>query len=229
MSRWHDEFENHPFQPIWANILKVTNSLTVDNTSVITHVQEAARLKKVVEYLDSLLQASDKELVPLLIWTDFQKQSQLCLNQMSAYYSSRNINNIANANAHLDNLLSYLKPYVVDGRTAARASTMAQKAYNDTVADHMASYVSEANTAISRIQDTLERVDQFASEIEPVINKAKQFDDWAFKGISGHKSLEGRIEDWALEVERNADQVESNHQSILETKSGKNKKQTWQK
>jgi len=222
VSRWHDEFDNHPFQGIWNQLQNVTANISVDDIAIATDIQEVARLRKVMKYLENLLEASDKELVPLSTWAQFHKQCQNCLNQVNTYNSNRNIAHLEAANGHLDNLLSYLKPYVVDGKSAARASTMAQKEYNNTVSDHVSSFVEEATTAILKIQNTLREADQVANEIEPIVDKAKQFNDWAFKGIGGEDSLESRIDDWAHEVENTASEISSYHQSLLIKKSDKN-------
>ena len=44
MSRWIDTFENHPFQEIWNKIFKISDELTIDDDTVVTNVEEIARL-----------------------------------------------------------------------------------------------------------------------------------------------------------------------------------------
>ncbi len=219
MSRWHDEFDNHPFQLIWKQLLNITNNISLDGSDIVTDVQEVARLKKVIKYIESLLEACDKELVPLQTWGNFQGQCQNCLQQVSKYHTNRNIVHMSAANGHLDNLLSYLKPYVVDGRGAARASTIAQKEYNKTVSGHISGFVKEANTAISKIHATSKRVDLVAREIEPVVNKVKSFENRVFHDKN---SLEAKIDHWATEVEGTASRIQVYYKSLFTDKSGKN-------
>jgi hypothetical protein len=45
MSRWQTEFEQHPFQEKWRVLLEEVPSLSVDDQTVLTSVQELARVK----------------------------------------------------------------------------------------------------------------------------------------------------------------------------------------
>lgn len=106
MSRWQTEFEQHPFQEKWREILEEVPSLTVDDQTVLTAVQELARVKKVVEYLREAIASVDVELVPKSIWDNFNTQCSPCLQEVANYKSNRNISHLKTANQHLDNLLS---------------------------------------------------------------------------------------------------------------------------
>jgi len=113
MSRWIKQYEEHPFQSIWNEIVGLEKELKVDDSTIVTSVEEIARLKKVIIFVNELLNSSDPELIPKTIWGNFQDQSDSCLQQIKSYQSNRNINHIAHANGYLDNLLSYIKPYQV--------------------------------------------------------------------------------------------------------------------
>ena len=133
MSRWIQQFENHAFQPVWEKILGVTEDILVDDETVVTSVEEIARLKKVVNYLGSLLEACDPELIPPTTWDNYHAQSNSCLEQINNYQSNRNIGHITNANKHLDNLLSYLRPYQVVAGKAAKSASASFVAYTKTI------------------------------------------------------------------------------------------------
>ncbi|WP_299011957.1 hypothetical protein [uncultured Shewanella sp.] len=110
MSRWIETFENHPFQSNWERILRVIGEVIVDDETIVTSVEEIARLNKVVEFLNNLLKSCDPELIPESTWNNFSTQSNGCLKQINSYQSNRNIIHITNANNHLDNLLTYIRP-----------------------------------------------------------------------------------------------------------------------
>jgi len=219
VSRWHDEFENHPFQPIWNKIIEATTSIVAHDGGDLLAIQEVARLRKVIQYLINLLGACDKELVPLHTWDNFKNQCDECFSHIETYTLLFDNNSIAMANSSLDNLLSLLKPYVVDGAGAARASIAAQREYNRTVSEHISSFVKDSNTAITRIKGNLKRVNQFASDIELVIKKVKQFEDRVF---NGKKPLEGKIDDWAIEVENTAAHIKDFHNSLFQNEPNRN-------
>lgn len=71
MSRWIQQFENHAFQPFWKKIIEETVNISVDDETVVTSVEEIARFKKIVTYLNSLLKACDPELIPSSTWENF--------------------------------------------------------------------------------------------------------------------------------------------------------------
>lgn len=113
MSRWMQQFENHVFRLNWDLIKSLLIEAKVDDQSVITSVSELGRLKKVVSYIDGILGSLDPELVPLTTWDSFNQQASLCVGELSAYISNKNIGHIQNANTYADNLLTYVRPYMV--------------------------------------------------------------------------------------------------------------------
>lgn len=113
MSRWIEEFENHPFQDTWTELKKQLKDCTIDDETQITSVKELARLNKAISYLNKMMGMLDLELVPLKTWTNFQNQLNPCLQQITNYNSNRNIAHLQNANTHVDNLLSYIRPYMI--------------------------------------------------------------------------------------------------------------------
>ncbi|QUE92028.1 hypothetical protein [Pseudomonas sp. SCA2728.1_7] len=46
MTRWIQEFNQHPFNHVWKDLLAAVKSVVVDDVTVATTVQELARLKK---------------------------------------------------------------------------------------------------------------------------------------------------------------------------------------
>ena len=167
MSRWDDEFRNHAFQSYWQALKSEVPQLTVDDMTITTNTQEVARLRKVIAYLDTVIEAVDPELVPPSTWTNFVGQAEACLQQVRAYTSNRDIGHINNANANADNLLSYVKPYMVAPSDAAKAANSALLAYQQQVESYlkavsvMAASVGDA----SRTElDSLKQSAQFARD-----------------------------------------------------------------
>ncbi|GJI93258.1 hypothetical protein [Duganella hordei] len=167
MSRWDDEFRNHPFQSYWQALKSEVPKLTVDDMTIATNTQEVARLRKVIAYLDTVIEAVDPELVPPSTWSNFVGQAEGCLQQVRAYISNRDIGHINNANANADNLLSYVKPYMVAPSDVAKAENSALLAYQQQVESHLkAVSVMAANIGdASRAElDSLKQSAQFARD-----------------------------------------------------------------
>ena len=85
MSRWVQQYENHPFRKIWERLLEDLNSVSVDDQSIVTSVQELARLKKVVIFIDEMVSSIDPELIPLSIWDSFNSQATSCSQQIAKF------------------------------------------------------------------------------------------------------------------------------------------------
>lgn len=125
MSRWIDQFNLHPFQTIWQQLKGDLSIAKIDDQTVITDVTELARLKKVVAYIDGMIQSIDPELVPSTTWDSFNDQATNCDSQIAAYNTNRNIGHLQNANNHADNLLTYIRPYmVVNGKVGKHFKTL---------------------------------------------------------------------------------------------------------
>ena len=103
MSRWIDSFSNHAFNATWEDLKTQLEKSEVDET-IISNVEELARLKKVIAFIDNTLNNMEPELVPLSFLGDLNNQISECRNQISNYNSSKNIDYITSANAYADNL-----------------------------------------------------------------------------------------------------------------------------
>lgn len=118
MSRWEMTFHNHPFQEKWQHTKELINKLEIVDQTIKTDIEELARLKQVIRYIDELLKSVTPELVPLSTWPNFQNQTETLFINASNYYNSRNISHLLLCNENCDNLLSYIKPYIIDSTKA---------------------------------------------------------------------------------------------------------------
>lgn len=175
MSRWQTEFEQHPFQVDWKALLAEAPALTVDDQTVLTSVEELARLKRVVEYLRSAIESLDHELIPKSIWDNFQGQCSACLQQVQQYKSNRNMAHLQAANQHLDNLLSYVKPYLILPEAAIKV-----------LADSAIAYRSQLEQSV---KDFLEKSIASASEISTQSRNSKKLLDALLQSKSRIDSL----------------------------------------
>ena len=129
MSRWQTEFEQHAFQASWRTLLQEAPTLTVDDETVVTSLEELARFKRAIEYLQAAIGSMDVELVPRSVWDSFSQQCPPVLDQIRAYKSNRNIAHLQAANQHVDNLLSYVRPYLILPEQAINVLVSAASSY----------------------------------------------------------------------------------------------------
>ena len=127
-------------------------SLSVDDQTVLTAVQELARVKKVMEYLREAIESIDVELVPKSIWDNFNGQCGPCLQELTNYKSNRNIVHLQNANQHLDNLLSYVKPYLILPESVIKVIGAAAQAYRSQMENSVATFQKQIEVAANSIE-----------------------------------------------------------------------------
>lgn len=227
MSRWQDKFNSHPFQKIWTQISDETNNLTVDDDSIGSNVEEIARLKKVVSFISSLLNAIDPDLVPLKTWQNFHGQCQPCLNEIKAYESNRNIQHITNANDnHLDNLLTYLRPYVVSPDKSTAAATRAMKEYSKTVSEGLTKFKDDSleyYREFKAYSDELRSLKtDFTKQFESLKIIHQEIDSLRvkyFEGTEAEEAVDSRINEMVSNLEDHYTQISEYHAELLESGS----------
>ncbi len=152
MSRWIDHFNLHPFQSIWQQLKNELSIAKIDDQTVITDVTELARLRKVVAYIDGMVQSIDPELVPATTWDSFRDQATNCNQQIAAYNSNRNTGLLQNANSHADNLLTYIRPYMVVNGKVGEALQNSIKSYAETVEEYGNSFRIKSQELLDEIR-----------------------------------------------------------------------------
>jgi cell division protein FtsB len=158
MSRWQTEFEQHPFQSYWKGLQDEVPLLEVDDQTIQTSLDEVARLKRVIAYLGSLIASVDAEMTPKSVWDNFQQQAEQCLAQVRSYASNRSIGHIQNANTNADNLLSYVKPYLVLPQEIVAALGASSRAFQDQVLQFVDAVRDQSNDVAATIQKNFETI-----------------------------------------------------------------------
>lgn len=226
MSRWQDKFKNHPFQKNWKELQEKVSELSVDDESVTTDVQEIARLKKVVEFLKRVMMALDPELVPESTWANFHKQCQPCLSEITAYSANRNIQHIVNANANADNLLTYVRPYLVDAGEAANAAVSGFKVYQQSIADGLKEFKEQAleyHREFKEVSDEFrdEKIEfnkQF-KELTEIHEAVESLRNRYFEGSLDEPSVQEKINEMVSRLEEYYMQISEYHSELLENGS----------
>jgi len=215
MSRWVDSFENHPFQAVWSNIIKVAEEIIVDDATIVTSVEEITRLKKVVSFLKELLLSCDPELIPESTWVSFHSQSDACLQQINQYQNNRNIGHITNANANLDNLLTYIRPYQVVAGKAAKSASTAFSAYTKTISTYLSSFQSEAGSLLTEIVDLKSQAIDNANKLQDIHRRIKDLDT-SFFDDTDSESLSTRMVNFESHQEKSYEKINRLRAELLE-------------
>ena len=215
MSRWTEQFENHPFQASWKGVFKAVEEVTIDDETIVTSVEEVARLNKVVTFLNGLLKSCDPELIPGSIWQNFHSQSNSCLQQINSYKSNRNIGHITEANNHLDNLLTYIRPYQVVAGKAAQSASASFVAYTKAINTNLTSFQKEASALLTEINQFKNLAENDATESEAANTRIKELETNYFDD-SGDESLTTRINNFEEKLEENYEKIQKYKAELLD-------------
>jgi hypothetical protein len=216
MSRWIQEFNQHPFKGIWDSLLEQANQLDVDDKTVETTVQELSRLKKALSFVNGIIANADLELTPRTIWSNCQSQADACLQQVRAYESNRNAAHLTQANEHTDNLLTYVRPYMVAPAEALEAYGKAVHDYSNQVVSHIASFQKHARETQSKLTATVEAATSRANEITEIEERVKKIDAYFFDGIGGNAPAEKYLKEMISDVEEIHTKVETLREEIFD-------------
>lgn len=178
MSRWNEQLKIHPFQATWVELKRSLESAELVEGSSVAEFSELARLKKVISYLSTVLDATDPELIPLGKWDEFNSQAAACLSEVLSYVPSRNIGHLHNANYYADGLLSAIKPFVVASGRSARALSEAARDYSDVLTKLFEVYKKEAAEALTSIREakdvaTSDAINSSAALADVVANRVE--------------------------------------------------------
>jgi hypothetical protein len=216
MTRWIQEFNQHPLNLTWKTLLEEVAPLDVDDQTVTTTVEELARLKKVLAFVDSVIVNADVELTPKSVWGNCHGQADACLQQIRAYAVSRNVGNLVQANEHADNILTYVRPYMVPPEQALEAYGSAVRAFADQISDYISAFQARASSVQTTLTATMDEAISQQKEIETIELRAKQFDQYLFDGIEGNDPAEKYIKQMVSEVEASHEAVEAARQKLLD-------------
>lgn len=185
MSRWLDTFESHAFQSTWTQLKSAIEEAEVDDKTVVTSVLELSRLTKVVQFVDELLNNIDPELVPLSTWDSFHAQATPCLDQINAFNSNRDIQHIVQANAHADNLVTYVRPYTVAVSKAGKAMQRALRSYSGTVDTYLESFQNKGTEILEHIGENKIKSETVFNAIDGMQLRIHKFEEELFQSEDG--------------------------------------------
>lgn len=222
-SRWSTEFEQHPFQSLWSSLKENLESLETDDQTVSTSVYELARLKKVTSYLDEIITAIDPDMTPRSIWGNFQQQLAPCLEQVNAYKTDKNIQHIIQANEHADNLLTYVRPYLVVPDKAVSALKKSAGTYVSELVKHVEAFRVKSASTVEDINKNKASSDAGVTAIAESRNKVNDWLKALFEGEGETPAIKLSIEQLLQKATEQQGQINKLHAEIFvstpETKS----------
>ncbi len=217
MSRWLEQFKNHAFWPEWNALKSELGKAEIDDETVLTSVQELARLKKVVKYLDGLMAAIDSELVPEATWTSFHQQCVPCKQELMNFNSNKNIAHLKAANNHADNLLSYVKPWVVlEPSDAAKSMVGALEEYNIIINKYSDKYREGAKVLVSDLAEIKSSSEKVLADMANLKENIKTYSSELFDDSEDRAAIKTDIDRLVVNFEEENEKIHSFYIKLLE-------------
>lgn len=215
MTRWTTEFQQHPFQALWKSLLETLEKAEVDDQTIPTSVEELARLKRVVVYLGSILRGLDPDITPKSIWTAFHSQLLPCLQQVEAYISNKNIAHIVQANEHIDNLLTYVKPYQVLPRDGVQALQLSAKSYSAQLEEYVNAFRSKSEKSLKTIAENSEKSDSLLFVSKEQTKEIVDFQSKLLFDTEESSSIKTQIANFQSSIEGKSKEIDELHGKLL--------------
>lgn len=215
MTRWALAYEQHPFKNSWTALFNDVGLLQIDDKTIVTTVEEVARLQKVIVFINGIIANADMDLMPQSIWQSGHSQAEACVQQVRAYNSSRNPAYLVKANEHADNLLTYVRPYMVPPVDALDAYGTAVRKFTDLVSNYVIAFQTDVAKVQLQVKSILEAVTLQKSLVDQVESRIKDFDAFLFEGVDGRDPAEKYLRELISKIEANHEAVLALHDRLL--------------
>lgn len=219
MSRWTDEFRNHPLQATWNDVKLIALPLAVDDKTIPTDVAELGRLKRVIRYLDELLRAVDPDIVPRSIWAGFHPQASALLEEVRAFALNRNVVHIQRANDHADNLLAYVKPYVALPASVISALSKSSRAYVAEVDDYVATFAEKSAAIVIDLEKSQNQAATLLADLTEINSRVSGFSNALLESTDERASIKDEIDQTVKILTDQAAAVHALHDKLFEGES----------
>lgn len=223
MSRWTETFRAHPIHTILDNTRKILSEAAYPTTAGDQGRDEIARLSKVLAFVESIIRATDPDIVNSNFLGGLQGSLQNLLNETSNFFANNNVSHLQNANSHADNLLNILAsqastPLGAEIAAAQEAANAYQAAIEKTAAETRSeldillrdsrSDFSEFKKAEKGLLDSIDRMEKRLGELESQIGSHLQNFNTAFQ--TSENARGERFEKWMQGYDSKLDEAFTN-------------------
>lgn len=225
MSRWNEQSKNHLFQASWSALKAALLAIEVRENISDDEFQELARLRKVITYVGSVLDATDPELIPLGKWDELNPQVVACANEIVAYTANPDIAYLRQANDYADSILSLARPIVPASGKSARALSEAAREQSETLAKFFSIYKKNASDALEVVRgkrDEAAAVAESAKELVSEIRTARN----EIVGTDGEEGSHAQIKEILADVEDSHEKVTGFYNDLLFGDEGQESKKS---
>ncbi|TXR53121.1 hypothetical protein [Reinekea thalattae] len=163
MSKWIDRFNSHALTGVWANLIQLIQDKSLDEGVTEDAVEDIARLRKVIYYLNGIYESIDPEVTPFNHLTNLQKNSQNCINEINAYKGNKNPGHLTNANNYADSIVIQFQQIPASVNAASTENIKKSvSAYSETIGSYISKYKNETKESVENL---FKRIEDLNGEI----------------------------------------------------------------
>lgn len=172
MSKWVDRFNAHALIGVWANLMELVQDDSLEEGATEDTIEDIARIKKVVIYLNGIFENIDPEVTPFNQLSNFQNSAQNCINEINAFKGNKNPGHLTNANNHADTLLIQFQQIPASLYAVSKKNvTESVSAYSKTIGSYISKYKKQTELSVSELAS---HIDNLNSEIEKKESKLSE-------------------------------------------------------
>ena len=205
MSKWIDKFNTHPVVGTWKSLVDLVCDINLASDATDDSIQDIARLRKVIIYLNGIFENIDPEITPFNHLSSLHKTAQNCVNEINSFKGNKNPGHLTNVNSYADTLLIQFHQipssiYAISPQNI----TDSVSAYSKTIGEYIYQYRNETEGSVKSLTSHIDNISSGLKEKESKL-----------------KDLRSQIEIVEQTIQRQTSEFNTQYQSSEKKRSDK--------
>ena len=191
MSKWTEEFNANPLIGVWESLLEVINSDELEAQANESSIEDVARLKKVISYLNGIFENIDPELTPKNRLANIKDTASKCQIELNNFIGNGNQGHLKNANDHADQLLILFQqlPAAIYSVSPENIKS-AVESYSKTIGSYISKYRIETE---NHVEELVNRIDDINQKLR---DQENQISDLASEITTAEQTIQKQISEF---------------------------------
>jgi len=175
MSRWNDQFQNHAFRTSWNSLKALLNDEGLETNNNEAAVKEIARIRKVVKYVDAIMDQIDPELMPIALFDTLNQHATNSISQLNTFKSNQAIGHLHNVNTYVDSIITIFSqtPFMLNGQQKGSLSRAAT-AYAEVLDQHLSRLNETVEVEVGTVEKNVATIQASIVENEKTLATLKE-------------------------------------------------------
>lgn len=217
MQTRNELYEAQPFQGTWKTIIDVLDNIDAPIGASPNHIENLARLKKAVTYVNELIKAADRDLIPVSVWQGFTNPCNHIKASISQNENTPSEKYVDSANGQVDLLIQLLSPFVLTGEGAAQAVGRSLLAYSKAIREHTDVLEKKTLETIDNAEAVQTRIDELNTRAEVIESTLLDYQNELLSDSPDATSTKTKIAGLLQEITASREEVISYRNELIGT------------